>query len=590
MTSSFTLLGQWRQAFLVIAVFAVYWGALDYPFHFDGIKGIQNNIVLDDIRRADLIWNHNPSRFLPNYSFALNRHLGGLNTFGYHLVNVSLHAAVVLLLFHLVGLMFRAAGRLDGREPNPGRSENIQFTIALLYAIHPLNTQAVTYLWQRCATMSALFYFLAMAAYLKSSLDRLEGAPDINWKQWRTISLGAAAAAMITKQVSVTLPVALALLEYTMISGSFSRFRQRIGSLLPFLPLLFVVPFLTFHYQTGEVMDLTYRKGELLSPLHYLLTQFNIIILYLKLLLLPIGQNLDHVIPVVTSFWESAGSFALLAALFMTGVWLIKINRMASFGVIFFFLAMSVESSFFPIPDIVFEHRMYLPSVGLFLAFAAIVEKISFKWSSQAMGALVALALVATVSLSVATIKRNQVWATAESLWKDVVDKYPDSTRGLINLASVKKKSGKYEEAEKLYERVVVAGGGIAEVHHDLGVLKRLRGDLKGAEMNLRKARALAPGGAITALELGKVLEAQGRLLEAGAEYVDAVNMAPRNLVARYKLADILKIYGDTDSEQKVYRGILELSPNDKFALKGLSSIQRKKGEAGAARKGDQRK
>ncbi|MDH5638836.1 MAG: tetratricopeptide repeat protein, partial [Nitrospinota bacterium] len=578
------------QAFLVAAVFAVYWGTLDYPFQFDGIKGIENNIVLDDIKRSDLIWNHNPSRFLPSLSFAINRHLGGQDTYGYHLVNISLHAAVVLLLFYLTGLMFRAARRLDGRERNPGRVENIQFTIALLYAVHPLNTQAVTYIWQRCAIMAAVFYFLAMVAYLKSSLDRLDGAPDIEWKQWRTISLAAAAAAMITKQVSVTLPVALALLEYTMISGSFSRFRQRIGSLLPFLPLLFVVPFLTIHYQTGEVMDLIHRKEDLLSPLRYLLTQFDIIILYLKLLLLPVGQNLDHDIPVVTSFWGSAGSFSVLVAFFMAGVWLIKKNRMASFGVVFFFLAMSVESSFFPIPDIVFEHRMYLPSVGLYLAFASFAGNVSLKWSSRAMWGVAALALAVTISLSVATVKRNQVWGSRESLWADVVQKSPGKARAHINLASVKKKAGKYEEAEKIYESAVEVGGGIAEVHHDLGVLKRLRGDLDGAEIHLRKSRALAPYAAISALELGRVLEAQGRLSDAGAEYVDAANLAPRSLVARYKLADILRKSGNTDAEEKVYKGILELSPNDPFALQGLSSMRRKKGETGAAHKGDQPK
>ncbi|MDH5756515.1 MAG: tetratricopeptide repeat protein [Nitrospinota bacterium] len=573
----------YRQAFLVGAVFAVYGGTFGYPFQFDGIKEILHNQVIKDISRIDLIWNYNPSRFLLFFSFAVNHALGGVDTFGYHLYNILLHVGATLLVYHFIGLLFRAAARLEGEGQNRQMAGALQFFMALIYAVHPLNTQAITYIWQRSASMVAVFYLFSMVAYLKSSLDQMDGAPQERWKPWRALALATALAAMLTKQSAFTLPMALVLMEYLVISGSVARLRQRAIWLAPFLPLLLIVPLLTVFYQAGEVTHLAIRAVDVPPPLHYLFTQFDIIILYLKLMVFPVGQNLDHHFILVTSFWDSADSFALLMAILAAGVWLGRKNPMASFGVLFFFLTMSVESSFFPLPDWVFEHRMYLPSVGLYIALAALAETTTRNRGRNVRWSLLAVAVAAVALLGVATVKRNQVWATSASLWEDVVKKSPDQARGYINLGSVKKRAGEYSRAQELYEKAVELGGGAAEVHHDLGVLKRISGDLAGAETSLRMARKLKPDMIITALELGKVLEAQGKYMEAGAEYTAAANLSPTFIAAHSHLAALLEKMGKPDLAEKVYMNILKQNPGDGGALEAMARLLRARGENDAA-------
>ena len=549
--------GTIHQFILAAAALILYFPTLDYPFQFDGVKEIRDNQAIADIGDLGRIWNYNPSRFIVFLSFAFNRHFGGDDTFGYHLVNISLHLANTLLLYHLIALLF-ATSTPAGRDYDGANAGGwAAFAAALIFAVHPLQTEAVTYIWQRSSSMGAMFYLISMLAYLKASLSWRESAPPVRWMGWLAFSVISAIAGMFTKQFCFTIFFAAALLEYCVVSRSWRGLREKAFMLWPLAPTLAIVPFLTFFYARGEIADITARAAETPTPYSYFLTQLNIITLYLRLFIYPSGQNLDHDIPISASFFSSAPSFVLLAALLALGFWLWRSSPMASFGIFFFFVSMSVESSFFPLPDIVFEHRMYLPLAGLLITMAALARM------SPRASIIMAAALAGSIALSVATWQRNGVWATPQSLWEDVVSKSPQKWRGYLKLGAIHKRQGNWAEAEKMYEQVVRLAPGVAEANHDLGVLKKMAGDLETAEKLFQNALKLKPSLYVSSLELGRLHMEQKRLEEAQQDFALVTQTEPRFFLGWYFLGRSLEELGKMAEAQRAYQQALALRPEN---------------------------
>jgi tetratricopeptide (TPR) repeat protein len=233
------------------------------------------------------------------------------------------------------------------------------------------------------------------------------------------------------------------------------------------------------------MLNLSKPAGELLSDVSvmtsdtttigrgaYLITQFHVIVRYLQLLVLPYGQNLDHTIPLSTSLLEP---LPLLSLLLLLGVlagavvlWrrgepgtqtpMAGLCRLAAFGIFWFFIALSVESSIVPIRDLMFEHRVYLPSVGFFLSVVSLVglatgrfgRKLPWLWTGAPFG----LAVVALLSVGT-TVARNRVWLDGITLWSDVRDKSPGKYRAYSMLGTYYVEEGRTQEALAVLETAV---------------------------------------------------------------------------------------------------------------------------------------
>ncbi|HQB12790.1 MAG TPA: hypothetical protein PLX96_07470, partial [Candidatus Omnitrophota bacterium] len=165
-----------------------------------------------------------------------------------------------------------------------------------------------------------------------------------------------------------------------------------------------------------------------ITPLHYLFTQFNVIREYLRFLFWPSGQSIYHSFPISFTLMEPKTllSLGLLIALFSTALALRKKQPAVAFGIFWFFLTLFVESSILPIAHVIFEHRMYLPMVGLCLAFSALL--VSIIKSRKVLGVI---AVFFVAALCFVTYQRNEVWKTDESLWKDAAKKYKNEKRQL---------------------------------------------------------------------------------------------------------------------------------------------------------------
>ncbi len=481
----------WEPALILLVGLLAYSNSLQGPFVLDDIYAIVRNSDIHSFAGQQF---HTP-RYLAYQSFALNYQLGGVEVFGYHLVNLLIHLLTALLVYLLLRLTFRTpyfAAQAD-RDSGTGAlmgERMIPLVVALLFVVHPLQTQAVTYVVQRMTSMAALFYLSALVLYLLARLRAVAG----EGRRWMPVLLLVAAtlaavAAMKTKEIAFTLPLAIALYELFFFSGSW---KKRLLWLLPLLATLPIVPLSVVAMQQslaaaadggGAGADTELFSAGELDRLTYLLTQFRVIVTYLRLLVLPVNQNLDHEYPIYTSFLTPPVflSFLLLSGLAGVAVCLYfrsarplvtepgfpvanparhvptpGLLRLISFGICWFFLTLAVESSVVPIVDVIAEHRVYLPGVGFFLGAVALIVLLLQRVSSLLVHRLVmTAALVLILVLGYATWQRNQIWSDDLRLWHDVIAKSPGKARPYNDIGAILIGKQRFEEAIDYLSRSV---------------------------------------------------------------------------------------------------------------------------------------
>ena len=338
----------------------VYSNTLNSPFYLDDLNFIVKNPYINNFQNLFNIWRCYPCRFVTFLSIALSYHFNGLNVLGYHLFNITIHLASAILVWWLVLLTLRTPVMKDDKITK--HANLIAFFAGLIFVSHPVQTEAVTYIWQRAASMAALFYLASLCFYIKSRLLVLTG--EHKACSYYILSLIMAVLAMFSKENSITLPLIILLYEF-----SFFEFKKIPHSkyFLPFLLTLFIIPsmmLLSKMEQFQEFKILADWKEN--PPLHYFLTQFRVIVTYIRLLFLPFNQNFDYDYHISTSFfeWPTLISFLFLTSILFGAKQLFVKYRLIAFSIFWFFLTLSVESSFFPLSKVIYEHRLYLPLVG----------------------------------------------------------------------------------------------------------------------------------------------------------------------------------------------------------------------------------
>ncbi len=559
-------------ALLVIATATVlvYSNTFDASFHLDDKGGIVRNQTLRDFGR---FWPPAGNRYLGLLSFAINYRLGGLEVFGYHLVNLLIHAGNGLLVFWLTAITLRTPA-MRHAETGPLVRRYLPLTAGLLFAVHPLATQAVTYISQRFASLATLFFLLSLVFYAKARLLlEAERSSKARAACLYCLSLVAAAAAMKTKEISFTLPFVAAGYEWI-----FFRPRRRLILLGPLAATALLIPIgLAAHGQgLGDVLgDAGSFAAE--SPYVprsvYLLTEPRVVVRYLRLLLFPVGQNFDYDFPVSHSITERDVLLALAVLLAVASAavaFLVRSHRtnraagmLVFFGIAWLFVTLSVESSVIPITDVIFEHRMYLPSAGAVVALSTAllwgVERLSLRVSPVLQ---VGVALLVTAGpLGVATYARNFVWKDDLTLWSDVVAKSPGNVRARHNLGFAYEVKGQLDDAIRQYQEGIRLTPEAADAHYTLGNAYRATGRLGDAAREFREAIRLDPRHTDAHNNLGGVAQVQGRFDEAIHEYLEATRLDPSMAEAHYNLASIFWKQGRPAAAAEEYRRAFELKP-----------------------------
>jgi hypothetical protein len=568
---------------IIFVVLLIYSNTFNASFQFDDHPNIVNNPVIKDLQYfADpsLVKSTNiqrsliplfKTRYIGYLTFALNYGLHGLDIMGYHLVNIFIHMFNSLLLYWFMTLTFRTTFfSVSGRHPVfPDSTRNFMaFFTALLFAVHPIQTQAVTYIVQRFTSLATLFYLLALVMYIRWKESKEQQAKRYaSSVMLYAVSLFSAILAMKTKEFAFTLPVMMAMYELMFFNG---KIMKRLLYLIPFFLAILLIP-LSLAGTEGplaalsgineEAVNLSGERASI-SRGEYLFTQFRVIVTYIRLLFFPVNQNIDYNYPIFDSFFSPAVvlSFLFLLSIIIAGIYLYRISkrperkdrfwlRMLSFGILWFFVGLPAESGIIPIIDVIFEHRIYLLSVGFFIAVMAAIGAGIERWGGSrpkyANKALLYVIITVVLVLSVATYARNAVWKDSLTLWKNATEGSPSKARPHHNLGLAYAKQDLTEEAIKEFRTSLKLKPDFVEAHYDLGV----------------------------------AYAAQGRIDEAIKEYQAAVKLLPEYAEAHNNLALAYLDQGRTDEAIREFQTLLIISPSDHpMAHKFLEFLLKKQG------------
>ncbi len=451
-------------------------------------------------------------RPLTDLSLALDHAVGGLDPTHYHATNLLLHLATTVLVF----LFARATFRRTGIE----QPEILGAIVAALHALHPIQTQAVSYVSQRSEVLASLLYLAVVLLLARAEEHPSRFSGRLAWA-------GACAAFVLglgAKPVIVTAPAAWLLWSHAF-DPSRRKLVKRVLAAAPLLGLGALGAFVMLRATKGDLNAGFQIPG--LPPWRYALTQLSVIPRYVQLLAWPAGQSVDHDHALAT--WPPAaetvvGGVLLIAAI--TGAVAVlrrtpgetsPVTRVAGFGVLWFLLLLAPSSSVIPLRDAMVEHRLYLASFGLFAAALALGAHVSLRVGARGIHSA-AIVLLAIGALGWATARRNEVWRTQLALWSDVVAKAPGLARGHLNLGFALDRAGDLRGAVEEYRRAVSLVD--ASTPHDLEVYQ----DLAGALRDL------------------------GRCSEARAVLDAAIPMAPMDPELQTDLAVCLAEAGDTDA------------------------------------------
>lgn len=537
---------------LAVAVAAVYANSLFVPFLFDDEPSLLQNASLQSLGTA-----FSPptgygitvgGRPVLNASFALNYALSGFSPLGFHLGNLVIHVLAAFVLFLLARDTLRLPALAHAYAP---AAVPLAAVGAAVWAVHPLQTEAVTYIVQRAESQVGLFYLLTLYLYLKytekPSITRL------------TFAFAACLLGMGTKEVMVSAPLVSLLYDRCFVSGTFATAWSRHRNLLLALAS-------TWLLLGCLVVAEKARGGSIGSTEHvgwfaYLLTQPVAILRYLGLAVWPSGQIFDYGIYLETRSYLIAGA-ALLVVSALAASLLALSRRRSGLGFLSlsFFLVLAPSSSFVPIAtQTIAEHRMYLPLaavvfLGIILGYRAIGARSLVLW------------FVAIPCLALASVHRNSAYKSEVSLWTDTVQKLPGNERAHNNLAiALAGIDGRQKEALAHYETALRLRPDYGVAHNNLGLfLLKSPGLLQEALAHFERAVALNPGYADAQVNLGNVLlRIPGRESEALAHYDAALRANPLHAEAHNNRANLLfRTLHRPDEAFAEYDTALSLKPN----------------------------
>jgi protein O-mannosyl-transferase len=551
-------------SFLLIIVtgFIVYSNSFDCSFQFDDERFVNDLSVrnIDNFLKFKTWINDGINkRSMSLFTFALNYHLHGLKVSGYHVVNLLIHLINGVLVFLLADLIFNRPAPFN----NAGSiNKNILplFT-ALLFIAHPIQTQAVTYITQRMTSLSAMFYMCSLYMYAMGRLRQVQKGIDKYTIMFYLAVIFSAVLALLSKQSAATIPVAILLFELFFIRD------REYGIYKKYLIISFfvVAAVLLIILISGNLP----RETRSISRTDYLVTQFKVIPKYIQLLIIPYNQNIDHDIDISKTFFslKEITGLLLIISLLILGILLYNKQRNISFGIFWFFITLSVESSIIPIADVIFEHRLYLPSLGYIIC---LVSGIGVFLKNKKNILIIAL-MVMTIAYGYATYNRNKVWDSGLSLWSDSVSKSPHNPGALYSLGNYYLlQEREYETAMKYFREALRYDPEYEPALTNIGheYLRRGLNDL--AIEYYEKSLTIIPDNIPVLNNLGLLYFNKGNYDASVNYYNRSLKLRPDDVTVLNNLGSAWGAKGDYDMAIKCFTLILKIDPDHSEARKNM--------------------
>ena len=532
-----------RGAIIVLAALASYHNSLSGAFVFDDPSRIQDNPRTQHALLTEVVGG--TERPVVQLSLALNYAVGGFNVRGYHVFNLIVHALAALTLY---GIVRRTLLGKRLRSKYDQVAGWLAFAVALLWLLHPLQTESVTYVIQRAESMMGLFYLLTFYCVIRGS----EVAKE---RLWYAAAVIACALGMGCKPVMATAPVMVLLYDRAFLTGSFRealRCRAWLYSGLAATWLLLLVLLDRGGQDWKTSAGFTYQP---IQPMEYALTQPGVILHYLRLSVWPHPLCLDYAWPIARTWTSIVPPVILIAIMLFITVWFYRVMPPLGFACTWFFLTLAPSSSVIPIADVAFEHRMYL-------SLAAIVT-LGVVGIYRLIGQRSVIVLAAfAMALGFLTAQRNMDYRSELAIWSDTVAKRPNNPRAHNNLGFALANRGKATDAIREYECALRLKSDYAEAHNNLGVVLASQGKVSEAITEYAAALRIKPDDAGAHNNLGVALVDQGNVTDAIWQYKCALRLKPDDAEARNNLGSAFFNQGRVVEAIAEYTTALRIKPD----------------------------
>lgn len=549
---------RWFLAAMFAAAFVAYLPALRGPFLFDD-RGLE--LFLQSPPPLSALVQRG-ARLITNVSFLAEARLAGLNPQSFHVTNLVLHLINGFLVHAILAALLQRRGPLGAAE---------RFAAAAgagLFLLHPLATESVAYISSRSELLCAFFSYLAFLLFLRS--------PDGQTMTWGralavTLLLGLGA---VSKEPAIAMAAIFVFFDLTD-GESFSPrpLLRRWKLYLPMLAAAGAIGFRLFRVLSREGSAGVSAKH---APLDYLLTQFEVVWRYFGLVLFPLGQNLDHLHPIVRApgTFSAWLGFAALAAL-LAAAWRYRIRfPLAFLGLMFVLILLTPTSSIVPIDDAMAERRLYLGFPGFSMIAAEFLLRL------RPSVAVHAAAGAALLILAMLTWNRSALYQAAIPMWENSVAANPKNHRAWFHLAFAYYEDGRCADAIRAYEKgAALSPKPDPTLLADWALALECEGRTGEAEARLREALAIERHPHTLTL-LGRVLAKKGNLEQAMETLNEALRINPSNANALAYRGNVYLLRHQPELALADYEAALRLQPGDPAAMKGRESALRALGRS----------
>lgn len=553
---------------LILIVFftalAVYFNTLPNGFVIDDLHQVVENDWIKDVRHIPEIfstdvWNYegrdsNYYRPLMYVIYMIGYHIFGLKPWGFHLINILFHAGVSILVFVIT---FRLLGESRAGDPDRIRIFS-SFAAAVLFATHPIHTEAVTWVAGVADLSFTFFYLLSLYLYIRSTEE-----VDSVVKSAYLFSVVSFLLATLCKEPAITLPIILIGYDYAFRKETI----RAIGSLKRYSPYMITAGLyvLIRSYALGGFAPV--KTGTDLSPHEYLANSLLLFSQYIGKLLLPVNLNVWHIFQPVTSLLAPKGLLSILTtAAFVFLAWRVRKNKVAGFGLLLMVvpllpplylpaLTQGIENAFA-------ERYLYLPSFGFVLLIASFIQWMGLNKSVWAAFLTIILCM-STALYAGGTIRRNADWKDSYSLWSDAVSKSPESAIAQENVGFALLYQGRTKEAKGHFEIASRLDPDLTDAFLARGIAYSNKGLIDKAILEFHAALIFRPDSVDVHYNLGLAYDTKGWLDQAIEQYRTALMLKPKYADAHNNLGISYAKKGLTDRAIEHFEDAVRLNPND---------------------------